>query len=493
MLVLYYCACCYILQRQEKKNNLIIQFINLQQTYMKADSFQTKFLAQQIKNKIDPKNYYSSFNLGTSVFTSKMKSEESIDKKLSVSQPMSPSYLKAMRALQDRIRTLEGENGILNEQINISQNYCTTAHVKSKQRNKVEKLLSTMTKNDVFQKDKTDEKDQKIKELDKKLKQSEIENEDKIAYIHPDYKFQISQNESKIRELAEEINNIQQQLNLNLDTNESYKKKITQLNQQLQKEKQITLNYQLQLDTFVKSSKQWNESMSKMNQDIKLYKEQIQELQQYLDWYTTQYPVDKFQFMELEIKQLQTKNADLVNQLDQQRLQNSQLISDIQLLKLQYERIESQKHKQIEQLNAKIFELQLLVQRQESKDQQQQTSNKKQVKKFSITQVTQVPTSEQEQIKQTTDDDTSFVIVKKNNEDTQDYENISRQIIKLELMLEELDQKYDQIVKQAQIETDMRVKQTLRQELIQILAQIKDINQQINVLISQQKSLKTKL
>ncbi|CAD8132075.1 unnamed protein product [Paramecium octaurelia] len=457
---------------------------------MKADSFQTKFLAQQIKNKIDHKNFYSSFNLGNSVFTSKMKSEESIDKKLSLSQPMSPSYLKAMRALQDRIRTLEGENGILNEQINISQNYCSTAHVKSKQRNKVEKLLSTMTKHDVFKKDKNDEKDEKIRELDKKLKQSEIENEDKIAYIHSDYKFQISQNESKIRELAEEINNIQQQLNLNLDTNESYKKKITQLNQQFQKEKQITLNYQLQLDTFVKSSKQWNESMSKMNQDMKQYKEQVQELQQYLDWYTTQYPVDKFQHMEFEIKQLQSKNADLVNQLDQQKQQNSQLLSDIQLLKLQYERIESQKLKQIEQLNGKIFELQLLVQRQDSKDQYQQTSNKKQVKKISIT---QAPTSEQEQIKLTTDDDNSIVIIKKNNEDTQEYENISRQIIKLELMLEELDQKYDSIVKQAQIETDMRVKQTLRQELIQILAQIKDINQQINLLISQQKSLKTRL
>ncbi|CAD8055391.1 unnamed protein product [Paramecium sonneborni] len=456
---------------------------------MKADSFQTKFLVQQIKNKLDQKNYYSSFNLGTSVFTSKIKSEESIDKKLSVSQPMSPSYLKAMRALQDRIRTLEGENGILNEQINISQNYCTTAHVKSKQRNKVEKLLSTMTKNDIFQKDKNYEKDQKIQELDKKLKQSEIENEDKIAYIHSDYKFQINQNESKIRELAEEINNITLQFNLSLETNESYKKKITQLNQQLQKEKQLTLNYQLQLDTFVKSSKQWNDSMSKMNQDIKLYKEQIQELQQYLDWYTTQYPVDKFQQMEFEIKQLQTKNADLIAQLELQRLQNSQLLQDFQLLKLQYERVESQKHKQIEQLNGKIFELQLLVQRQDSKDQQQQTSNKKQVKKISIT----VPNSEQEQVKQTTDDDNSIIIIKKNNEDTQEYDNISRQIIKLELMLEELDQKYDQIVKQAQIETDMRIKQTLRQELIQILAQIKDINQQINQLISQQKSLKTKL
>ncbi|CAD8057575.1 unnamed protein product [Paramecium sonneborni] len=457
---------------------------------MKADSFQTKFLVQQIKNKIDPKKYYSSFNLGTSVFTSKIKSEESIDKKLSVSQPMSPSYLKAMRALQDRIRTLEGENGILNEQINISQNYCTTAHVKSKQRNKVEKLLSTMTKNEIFQKDKNDDKDQKIKELDKKLRQSEIENEDKIAYIHSDYKFQISQNESKIRELAEEICNITQKLNLNLETNESYKKKIAQLNQQLQKEKQLTLNYQLQLDTFVKSSKQWNDSMQKMNSDIKLYKEQIQELQQYLEWYTTQYPVDKFQQMEFEIKQLQTKNSDLLAQLEEEKLSNSQQLSDLQLLKLQYERIESQKHKQIEQLNGKIFELQLLVQRQDSKDQYQQTSNKKQVKKVSIT---QMPNSEQEQVKQTTDDDNSIIIIKKNNEDTQEYENISRQIIKLELMLEELDQKYDQIVKQAQIETDMRVKQTLRQQLISILAQIKDINQQINQLISQQKSLKTKL
>lgn len=82
---------------------------------MKADSFQNKFLAQQIKNKLDSKNHISNQTLCNSVFTSKIKSEESIDKKLSVSSPMSPSYLKAMRALQDRIRTLEGENGILNE------------------------------------------------------------------------------------------------------------------------------------------------------------------------------------------------------------------------------------------------------------------------------------------------------------------------------------------------------------------------------------------
>ncbi|KAM3141190.1 hypothetical protein pb186bvf_006795 [Paramecium bursaria] len=71
-----------------------------------------------------------------------------------------------------------------------------------------------------------------------------------------------------------------------------------------------------------------------------------------------------------------------------------------------------------------------------------------------------------------------------------EYDQITRRIMETEYKIKEFDTQYDMIVRQAQQEADIRVKQNLRARLIQILANIKELNVELGILIAKQKSMK---
>ncbi|KAM3141189.1 hypothetical protein pb186bvf_006794 [Paramecium bursaria] len=409
----------------------------------------------------------------------------------------------AMKALQEKVKSLEGENKLL--QRSLEQK---SIEVVPKQITKLDRIL-----NQIHPKQE-DDKDKKIRQLELQLSQKQKDYELAIETLNQQNIIKELQTEQRTKDLMSQIEILQNQQQFHVEQIENYKKKINELAQQVQKEKCASQSNQSQIDNFIQSGKVINDTLSKLKQELDESRKQNHQYQNYLDWYTRQYTIEKYQELESQVLQLNNK----LKLLDE----DNQLLKS-QIIKQQGEFQIKLKQQQYDQLNNKLRETIFLHLKDIKKNNKQKivysvpitdnhskvSSQKQNIKKesFQVQHDQSYQSMTRVKTKQSNEDISNqqkdlyfqpiFTPPKSASEKKQyksfnqaEYDQITRRIMETEYKIKEFDTQYDMIVRQAQQEADIRVKQNLRAKLIQILANIKELNVELGILIAKQKSMK---
>ncbi|CAD8198256.1 unnamed protein product [Paramecium pentaurelia] len=459
------------------------------------------------------------------------------DQKLSNNLSTSQSYVNAMKALQDKIKSLENENESLLIQIN-SKEVIKQDEIK-------ERYVNTDCKLN---------ENQQIKDVELKLAQMEIEKdlmkdeyEQKIQQLQSNLINIASQSDQRYREQQDYIQQLSDQLELQGENNQNYRNKINLQNQTIQQEKQNNSNLELILDQEKRDGKCLIEKNERLQDEINKLKEQIFEIHTYMNWYTQQYDEIKIQRIQEETIKQKKQIQELTNQIEQYKDHNLQLKLDLEHQKLELEKAELKRVKKISESNIQIDLLkQQLINlsfnsiihtqspretQKKSKlskniiDKTQSLMNNRKFDKYSNNKLLAQSnnTSQQELLKQKTIDSQSSVfsrlIVKtqeqnfltqqksddrnniRNSTDEhlytdqlsinkeQGYFQIQQRIHHLNEQLKILNMKYETIENEISQLIDLKIKQEKRQQLLQIIDQIQEIDKELKDLVIKSKNI----
>ncbi|CAD8209755.1 unnamed protein product [Paramecium octaurelia] len=266
------------------------------------------------------------------------------DQKLSNNLSTSQSYVNAMKALQDKIKSLENENQNLQAQIN-SHELIKSSEIKEREVSSYGRLSEN----------------QLIKDVESKLAETEIERdsmkeeyEQKIQQLQQNLISIALQSDQKYREQQETIQQLSDQLELQLESNQNYRNKINSQNLAIQQEKQNNSNLEYILDQERRDGKCLIEKNERLLDEVSKLKEQLFEIRTYMNCYTTQYDEAKIQRLQEETTKQQTQISELTGQVQQYKELNLKLKLQLEHQKYELEKSELKRVKKLSESNIQI-------------------------------------------------------------------------------------------------------------------------------------------
>ncbi|CAD8120443.1 unnamed protein product [Paramecium sonneborni] len=327
---------------------------------MKADSFHSVFSDKHAKyNQFISSQLFSGYKVRGKDNQKKqyLISSPSGDQKMTNNFTASQSYLNAMKALQEKIKSLELENLSLQTLVSSNDN---KSDVKQNDLKLKETSLHLKTNETV-----------QIKGLEQKLMQQEFTNkmkiedyECKLAQLQHNLLNIAQQADQKFREYIEEIQNLNEQLRIQEENNQNYRNKINSYTQTLQQEKQNYSNLQFLFEQEKNEKRILFENTEKLQLEFQKLKEKLFEADSYIEQYTEYYNDKKF-------RKLEDENNKLKYQIENMKIENEQLQEEIKNLKLnldlkqkeleesEYRRVKkfSESNIRIEQLRQQLLSL----------------------------------------------------------------------------------------------------------------------------------------
>ncbi|CAD8124569.1 unnamed protein product [Paramecium sonneborni] len=458
------------------------------------------------------------------------------DQKLAQNLSTSQSYVNAMKALQDKIKSLEIENQNLQSKISSQGFKELIKQTEGKQR-------QISSHNKINENQQIKEKELKLVQMELEKNQTRDEYEQKILQLQQNLINITQQSDQRYREQLEQIQKLQDQLQLQGESNQNYRDKINQQTQAIQHEKQNNNNLEFILDKEKRETKFLVEKNERLQDEISKLKEQLFDIHNYMNWYTKQYDESTIQKLQEETTKYKAQIYELKNQLDQYKEQNLKLQLGLDHKKQELQKSELKRVKKLSESNIQIDMLkQQLIslssnsnihtqspRETQKKDYVKQNANignkiqnlrnhRQQNKDNQIKMLDQpynsILNSQQESFKQQQNDSQSSVfsrlIVKTQEENFltqqksdernnfvnstderiyldqqsankhQKYIQNQSRIHYLNEQLKILNQRYEDIEIEIQQSNDFKIKREKRQYLLQIIDQIQDINKELN-------------
>ncbi|CAK81326.1 unnamed protein product (macronuclear) [Paramecium tetraurelia] len=465
------------------------------------------------------------------------------DQKLSSNLSTSQSYVNAMKALQDKIKSLETENQNLQTQIN-SHEFIKSSEIQERQVSSHGKLSENQQIRDV---------EQKLAEIEIEKDSMKEEYEQKIQQLQQNLINIALQSDQRYREQQETIQQLQfiylfthrsDQLELQLESNQNYRNKINSQNQAIQQEKQNNSNLEYILDQERRDGKCLIEKNERLLDEVSKLKEQLFEIRTYMNCYTTQYDEAKIQRLQEETTKYQIQIQELTGQVEQYKELNLKLKLELEHLKYELEKSEfkrvkklSESHIQIDLLKQQLINLSSnsIIHTQSPRDtskrsklstnifnnKTQSVRNYRRINNDSNKKILDQPRNsmfniQQELFKQPQNDlqssafsrqktqEYNFLTQQKSDDrynkgnsadervqtdqlsanKQQKYFQAQQRIHHLNEQLKILNMKYEDIENEISQQIDLKIKQEKRQTLLQIINQIQEINKELNDLVT---------